>query len=327
MEANLSNLITWMEQVFVVATLGWLLPVLFRIRHPRTQLIYCHVVLALCLILPLAEPWQHPVIHRAAISPVEAARAIPGLPWTRLVLCALAAGGAARLIWLLAGLWRIRRYRIGAMPLYPVPESVRAASAVTQTDALFCISPHVTGPVMLGWLAPVVLLPESFLALNDEAQCGIVCHELLHVRRHDWLVTLLEELAAALFWFNPAIWPLMGQTRLAREELVDSEVVRLTASRDPYIDALLAIARGQSVSDLAPAPAPLFLRRRHLTRRMDSLLKEIRCPGPVFFLPMVRLRPCWRWRFGLLSVPCPWSAVRKSLRMCDPTPRRPPSRN
>jgi hypothetical protein len=173
------------------------------------------------------------------------------------------------------GLWRIRRYRIGAMPLYPIPESVRAASSVTQADALFCISPHVTGPVMLGWLAPVVLLPESFLSLDDEAQCGIVCHELLHVRRHDWLVTLLEELVAALFWFHPAIWPLLAQTRLSREELVDSEVVHMTGSRDSYIDALLTVARGQSVSDLAPAPTPLFLRRRNLTRRMDSLLRDV----------------------------------------------------
>ncbi len=275
LEPSLSNLISWTEQVFVIAMLGWLLPILFRIRHPRTQLAYCHAVLALCLILPLVEPWRHPVIHRAATTATLPPSAIHPLPWARIILWTLAAGALVRLLWLLIGLWQIRSYRIGAMPLYPIPESVRAASSVTHTDAVLCISPHVTGPVMLGWLTPVILLPESFLLLEEEAQCGIVCHELLHVRRHDWLVTLFEELAGGLFWFNPAIWAMLAQTRLAREELVDSEVVRLTASRDPYIDALLAIARGQSVSDLAPAPAPLFLRRRHLTQRMHSLLKEI----------------------------------------------------
>lgn len=270
MELNLANAIAWMEQVLVIATLGWLLPMVFRIRHPRTQLVYCHAVLALCLILPFAEPWQHPVIHAAATKSAVAAT----VPWTTILLWILATGFMARLGWLLVGLWRIRRYRIGAMPLYPIPESVRAASAVTQVDALVCISPNVTGPVMLGWLAPVVLLPDSFLSLGDEAQCGIVCHELLHVRRHDWLVTLCEELVAALFWFHPAIWPLLAQTRLSREELVDAEVVQMTGARDSYIDALLTIARGQSVSDLAPAAAPLFLRRHNLTRRMDSLLRE-----------------------------------------------------
>jgi beta-lactamase regulating signal transducer with metallopeptidase domain len=271
-EATLANLIAWTEQVFVIAALGWLLPIVFRVRHPRTQLIYGHVVLALCLILPLVEPWRHPVIHRSAMV-TTFPNAIP--KWTLIVLSIVAAGAVVRFGWLLAGLWQIRRYRIGAMPLYPIPESVRAAAAVTHTDAVLCISPNVTGPVMLGWLTPVILLPESFLSLDEEAQIGIVCHELLHVQRHDWLVTVFEELAGSLLWFNPAVWAVLAQTRLSREELVDSEVVRLTASRDPYIDALLAIARGQSVSDLAPAPAPLFLRRRHLAQRMHSLLKEI----------------------------------------------------
>jgi hypothetical protein len=85
-------------------------------------------------------------------------------------------------------------------------------------------------------------------------------------------VTLLEELAGALLWFNPGIWLLLSQTRLVREQLVDAEAVRLTAAREPYIDALLAIARQRPVLDLAPAP--LFLRRRHLTQRMHLLLKE-----------------------------------------------------
>jgi len=61
--------------------------------------------------------------------------------------------------------------------------------------------------------------------------------------------------------------------------VVDAETVRLTAAKESYIDALLAIARGGPVSDLAPAP--LFLRRRHLTHRMRALIKEV---------PMSRLR-------------------------------------
>ncbi len=76
---------------------------------------------------------------------------------------------------------------------------MRAAAAITQADALFCVSEEATGPVMLGWLAPVVLLPVSFLDMDEEAQCGIACHELLHVRRGDWLVTLIEGFASRRF--------------------------------------------------------------------------------------------------------------------------------
>ncbi len=302
-ELSAGNILAWMEQAFLLATAGSLLPMIFRIRHAPTKLVYCHGLLAVCLVLPILQPWRHPVIVNEgaaaahadpAAGPAEesppsansssgaaptASRPPTGVnpratqtPDGRPILSLLAAGAAVKLCWLLGGLWRIRKYRIASTPLYPIPESVRAAWAVTQADALFCISSDVPGPVMLGWLTPVVLLPESFLALGEEAQCGIACHELLHVRRHDWLITVLEELAGTLLWFNPAIWMLLAQTRLAREQLVDAEVVRLTSAREPYIDALLAIARGGQHLDLAPAP--LFLRRRHLTRRVHSLLKD-----------------------------------------------------
>src|SRR5262249_25304969 len=61
--------------------------------------------------------------------------------------------------------------------------------------------------------------------------------------------------------------------RLAREQLVDAEVVRITAARQPYIDALLTVAGAQSAVDLAPASS--FFQRRHLLRRMHLLLTEV----------------------------------------------------
>jgi TonB family protein len=150
---------------------------------------------------------------------------------------------------------------------------VVAARAITHADAAICICSGSIGPVTFGFLRPVILLPESFLELDDEAQSGIVCHELLHVRRHDWLVTMFEESIAVLFWFHPAVWWLLAQTRLAREQLVDSEVVRLTAGCEAYVNALLSIAGARPSLDLAPAP--LFLRWRHLTQRVHSLLREV----------------------------------------------------
>lgn len=304
LDAILYNLRPWTEQVIVVALVAALLPALIRLRHPRTQLVYCHLMLIACLLLPFLQPWRHAVLVIAedssaaeqapiaatapAISDQSSVAAVPAstfpaataprpswrkIPAERFLFVILAAGAFGRLCWLLAGLWKIRGYRIAATPLYPIPEAVEAATALTHADALFCISSDVSGPVMLGMFCPVVLLPDSFTELDDEAKCGIAAHELLHVRRNDWLVTLLEELVASLLWFNPGIWWLLAQTRLAREQLVDAEAVRLTSSRDAYIQALLAIARSRQPIDFAPAP--LFLRRRHLTQRMHALLKDV----------------------------------------------------
>src|SRR5260370_31422037 len=61
-EAYAGNLLSWMEQVLIIASLGSLLLIVFRIRHPRTQLAYCHILLAVCLALPFIQPWRHPVV-------------------------------------------------------------------------------------------------------------------------------------------------------------------------------------------------------------------------------------------------------------------------
>jgi hypothetical protein len=144
----------------------------------------------------------------------------------------------------------------------------------TKTDARIRLSRDVQGPATVGHLDPVILLPHSFLSLDEREQRAIALHELIHVRRRDWLVTLMEELAGAFFWFSPGIWWLLAQAKLSREELVDAEVVERTNARESYIQALL------SMSGVFPGrlvvPAALFLTRRHLEERVRSLLSARR---------------------------------------------------
>ncbi len=54
---------------------------------------------------------------------------------------------------------------------------------------------------------------------------------------------------------------------------MDAEVLRLTGATEPYVEALLAVARGRLEPDLAPAP--LFLRKTHLAQRLTLILKEV----------------------------------------------------
>jgi TonB family protein len=279
----LDNFQSWMIQVLLIGSIGAFLPAIFRVRHPRSQLIYCQLLLVICVVLPVLQPWRHPVVvvetaHRTSTAtPVGPAPVAPlrqsNIPWESIVVWLLVGGAAARLSWTGLGLWRIHRHKLAATPLYPVPESVQEASTRFGASAAFCISSCGLGPVTFGFLRPVVLLPESFLSMDPAAQHGIVCHELLHVKRRDWLVTVIEEIVAAAFWFHPAIWWLLGQARLSREQLVDAQVVQVIADREPYIHALLAMAGAQKGLDLAPAP--LFLRRRHLLQRMHLLVTEV----------------------------------------------------
>src|SRR5260370_7057996 len=102
---------------------------------------------------------------------------------------------------------------------------------------------------------------------------GVGCDGGTHVRRGHWAVAMAQEAVRALFWFQPAIWWLLGQIQLNREQAVDAEVIRITASREQYIDALLAVAGSHLQPDLAPAP--LFLRKTHLAQRVALILKEV----------------------------------------------------
>jgi TonB family protein len=280
-----NNLVPWLLQVLVVGSVGAVLPMLFRIVHPRSQVAYFHFLLAACLVLPVIQPWHHPVIAAQSVQKavesigVEFASAsivlrpkAPQKPWNQMLLWILAAGVVGRLCWTSSGLWQLRRLRASAKPLYPIPASIKAACSLVKADAAFGTTPAEAGPLTFGYFKHIILLPESFTSLDEQAQLGIACHELLHARRNDWLITLFEEFAAALLWFHPAIWWALSQTRLAREQLVDLEVVQLTAAREPYVNALLTVVGARPTLDLAPAP--LFLRRRHLLQRMHFLLTE-----------------------------------------------------
>jgi beta-lactamase regulating signal transducer with metallopeptidase domain len=72
--------------------------------------------------------------------------------------------------------------------------------------------------------SPAELLPRWFFELLAAQQKIIACHELLHVARRDWAWALTEELILAVLWFHPAIWWVVKNIRLSREQAVDSKL-------------------------------------------------------------------------------------------------------
>ena len=48
-----------------------------------------------------------------------------------------------------------------------------------------------------------------------------------------------------MLWFHPAIWWLIGRIRLTREQVVDQAAIRLTDSKERYVESLLAVALRQ----------------------------------------------------------------------------------
>src|ERR1700726_4423558 len=126
--------------------------------------------------------------------------------------------------------------------------------------------------------------------MDTRFQSAIACHELLHVRRHDWAHHLSEEIVRAALWFHPAIAWLIARGRLAREQVVDLEVVRLTKARKPYLEALLEFAAGHAPA--AAIPAPPFLSERQLAERVALMAKEVHMSRRRLVVSLIAIACC-----------------------------------
>jgi len=278
----LRNIGFYSLQILLIAAAGAGLLQVLSIRIAKARLICWQALVVLCLLLPAIEPWRRLNIDSSvqtssgAFTAVERSHGfgLIQIPLTSAVLLLLGTGVAVRFTMLALGFLRLRRYRRDSKS---VPGAFDELQQGMDIQAEVRVSSDTSGPVTFGFLYPVILLPEG--CLQDEA---VACHELLHVQRHDWLFTVIEECVLALLWFHPAMWWLVAQIQLAREEAVDREAVAILNSRERYLESLLRLATAKVGMDLVPASP--FLRRRHLQKRVASLLKEV---------SMTRLRLSW----------------------------------
>jgi beta-lactamase regulating signal transducer with metallopeptidase domain len=97
-------------------------------------------------------------------------------------------------------------------------------------------------PATLGWLRPVVLLPVSaFTVLTPEQIELLIAHELAHVRRHDYLVNLVQTAVETMLFYHPAVWWVSGRIRAEREHCCDDLAVAACGKVNLYVSALATL--------------------------------------------------------------------------------------
>jgi beta-lactamase regulating signal transducer with metallopeptidase domain len=197
------------------------------------------------------------------------------LPWLALAWMVCVAVLLARL----AGGWlvnrKVRRAADAAAQLHGygtvlarLGERLRVTRAVR-----LCRSALVEVPTVVGWLRPVILVPACALAGLSAAQLeAIIAHELAHVRRHDYLVNLLQSFVEALLFYHPAVWYVSRRARAEREHACDDLAVEATGDVLVYARALAELEqlrrRPSQVSRLALAASG-----GSLVNRIQRLLK------------------------------------------------------
>lgn len=143
---------------------------------------------------------------------------------------------------------------------------VRLSRPVTLLES--CLSEV---PVVIGYLRPVILMPVGLLAGLPAAQVeSILLHELAHIRRHDYLVNLLQIFVESLVFYHPAVWWISGVIRAERENCCDDLVVATQGDAFAYAAALTALEQNRG----AVQEAVLAATGGSLVKRVRRLLVQ-----------------------------------------------------
>ncbi len=257
--------IHWMLQPAVLLALKMalffaLISVAALIVHTRPRLVT--LLWRICLLGLLLMPLLH--------------LALPGLNWTIEVATHLTPAADAqpllspsrtppapdddamlpRALWLAlycAGvLWLGARHLVALRRLQRIGRSART---VHNPAMLACVASHctafglrrrprlcrhaaLTSPVSWGVFKPVIALPLQHTS-NDTPWRHALLHELIHIRRRDWLWLQLGHIARILMWFNPLIWWCHQRLQTAAEQRCDEEVLNSGVRASDYASALL----------------------------------------------------------------------------------------
>jgi beta-lactamase regulating signal transducer with metallopeptidase domain len=102
-------------------------------------------------------------------------------------------------------------------------------------------------PSVIGWLRPVVLVPASaMLQLSPGMIEALLAHELAHVRRHDYLINLLQSFVEILFFYHPGVWWVGRRMREERENCCDDLAVAVCGDPVIYARALADLEQSRS---------------------------------------------------------------------------------
>lgn len=164
--------------------------------------------------------------------------------------------------------------RVRRVGTHPVSQAMEAA--VARLAGKLGLRRHVSlsestlvdVPTVIGWIRPAILMPMGALAgLSVQQLEAVISHELAHIRRHDYLVNGLQNVAETLFFYHPGVWWISRQIRVEREHCCDDIAVATCGNSVAYARALASleeVRHHRATLALAATDGPLLTRVRRL---------------------------------------------------------------
>ena len=143
------------------------------------------------------------------------------------------------------GLAYVDRLRQGSVPvLNEWKDYIEKISASLKIERLIILaeSSAIDAPVVIGYIKPIILIPIGLCSNLSTAQLEtIFIHELMHIRRQDYLVNLIQSFVEAIYFFNPFVWAISAMVKSEREHCCDDAVVDHHGNTTAYATALAAL--------------------------------------------------------------------------------------
>ena len=133
------------------------------------------------------------------------------------------------------------------------------------------------GPLTVGVMQPILLMPTTFLETASEADFdSAVCHELAHISRMDFQMNLICELVSLGVSFHPAAWLMKARINQTRELACDDLAVEKLSTPTLYAGALVHIAQSLLADsrNVSPSLAQGLFDTGDMERRIKNLLDK-----------------------------------------------------
>jgi bla regulator protein blaR1 len=122
---------------------------------------------------------------------------------------------------------------------------VRNVKTATLLSGKIFETDRITTPFVCGFIRPKIYIPTG-IAQNDLSY--ILAHEMIHIRRHDYLIKPFSYLVLLLHWFNPLMWLCFFMMNKDMEMSCDESVLKSFGDeiKANYSRSLLNLATDKS---------------------------------------------------------------------------------
>jgi len=157
-------------------------------------------------------------------------------------------------------------------PIDPPAQWERLANRIVSGRTVrFLELPHISSAATMGWLKPIIILPVGFAAgLAPSEVEAVIAHELAHIKRRDYFVSLLQSCVECLLFYHPCVRLISWNVHCLREECCDDIAIDSTGGeRKSFAQALIAASGFTPVPALGLAGGSIADRVRRLKEKQQ----------------------------------------------------------